>query len=96
MSPDHSVGNQVGGAVKRGIVRELMHGIAAALGRMLGGAAGRVARDAAWSGTSAVSHQVNTSTQYTERSRRDAVVQAFRSVQDKFAWDEQGKRFVAK
>lgn len=92
--PDQSVRNEVATAVKRGVMREIGHGIARAIGKLLGGAAGRVLTDASHLATSRVSQNMSVSAQYTEKSRRAAVVQAFLAVQSQFRWDANGSRFV--
>ena len=95
MAADHSVGNEMAASVKRGAAREAGYGIASFFGSLLGGAAGRVARDAVQSGSSRVNSNVSTAAQYTEKSRRGAIVEAFKSVEKNFTWSEKEGRFVA-
>jgi hypothetical protein len=96
MAPDYSVGNDVAAAVKRGVVREIGYSIARFLGGLIGGGAGRVVTDASYAAQSRVSQNVSNAAQYTEKSRRDAVVQAFGAVQEQFRWDETSRKFVAR
>lgn len=96
MAADSSVGNEVAGAVKRGIVREIGYSIARFVGGLVGGGAGRVLNDASHAAGSRVSHNVSAAAQYTEKSRREAVVQAFAAVQPQLRWDETSRKFVAR
>jgi hypothetical protein len=96
MAADYSVGNEVAAAVKRGVVREIGQSIARFLGGLIGGGAGRVLTDASHAAGSRVSQNVSTAAQYTEKSRRDAVVQAFAAVQAQLRWDEASRRFIAR
>ena len=95
MSPDHSVTNEVAASLKRSVIREIGYGITRFLGGLLGGGAGRVLSDASNTAASRVSHNVSTAAQYTEKSRREAVVSAFAAVQAQFRWDDGGRKFVA-
>lgn len=95
MAPDQSIKNEVAASLKRGVIREIGYGIARFVGGLLGGGAGRVLAEASNTATSRVSHNVSTSAQYTEESRRAAVVEAFRSVEAQFKWHEAGRKFVA-
>ena len=96
MTADYSVGNEVASAVKRGIVRELWYSIARFLGGLVGGGAGRVLTDASHAAGSRVSQNVSNAAQYTDKSRRDAVVQAFAAVEPQLRWDETSRKFVAR
>jgi hypothetical protein len=95
MAPDHSLQNEVTSSLKRSVVREIGYGITRFFGNLLGGGAGRVLHDASSTATSRVSTGVSTAAQYTEKSKKDAIVQAFKQVRDRFRWDEGRQQFVA-
>jgi hypothetical protein len=82
MSADYSIGGKVQSSVKRSIVSEVSSGAARFLGGLLGGAAGRVVRDAAYTVSSDVQSRASTAAQYTEASKR--------------AWNHEKQRFVAR
>ncbi len=95
MTADRSVGHQLSAQAKRSFARELMYAVANVISRMLGGAAGRVARDVGWQATAEVGRR-SSEPVYNEASRREAVLQAFRAVEAKFTWDETARRYVAR
>jgi hypothetical protein len=96
MSADYSMGGKVQSTIKRSIVSEVSSGAARFLGGLLGGAAGRVVRDAAYTASSDVQSRASSAAQYTEASKRAAIVSAFASVQNNFTWSHEKQRFVAR
>jgi hypothetical protein len=96
MSADPSLAGRVQATVKRDIVSELTSGAARFLGGLLGGSAGRVINDAAYTAASDIRSRATSGVDYTEASQKAAIVAAFESVQSSFAWDEQRQRFVAR
>ncbi len=97
MSMDHSMGGQVANSVKQSVIREMGYAVMNFVGKLIGGgAAGRVVRDATYTASNQVSSDVRTAAQYTESSKRAAIVEAFKSVADKYDWDEAKRQFIAK
>ena len=95
MSTDHSMKNEVAASVKRGVVREIGYAIVNFFSSLVGGSAGRVVRDATSSASYRVSSNVSSAAQYTEKSKRDAIVAAFKQVEKNFTWNEKDRKFVA-
>jgi len=96
MSSDASVGGRVKSSVKRSIVSEISSGAARFLGGLLGGAAGRVARDAAYTAASDLRSKADSALEYSEASRRAAIISTFSSVESLFLWDDRRQRFLAR
>jgi len=96
MTPDASMGARVGASVKRSIASELIYGSARFLADLLPGAAGRVFNNAVYTAANDINTRATSGADFTEASRRAAIVTAFDSVRDTFVWDEQGQRFVAR
>jgi hypothetical protein len=96
MTADRSLGTQVGASVKRNIVSEIVYGIARFIGNLLGGVAGRVVSNAAHTAAADVNARATAGVDYSEASRQAAIVNAFDSVKQSFAWDDARRRFVAK
>jgi hypothetical protein len=96
MSADDSMAGRVKSSMKRSIVSEVTTGAARFLGNLLGGAAGRVVNNVAWTTASDVRSRADASLEYTEASRRAAIVAAFASVEPSFSWNEQAGRFEAR
>jgi hypothetical protein len=63
---------------------------------LLGGAAGRVVSNAAYTAAGDINSRVTAGSDYTEDSRKAAIVTAFEAVRPSFVWDEQRQRFVAR
>src|SRR4029077_2344377 len=93
---DNSVGGKVLTTVKQSVFREIGYGIVSFISSLLGGSAGRIARDATWSASSQLQSRANAASYYNESTRRAAVIQAFKEVQSKFNWSEEKKHFFAK
>lgn len=96
MSADPSVAARVQASVKRSIASEIIYGAARLISGVLGGAAGRVVSNAAYTAASDINQRVTAGSDYTEASRREAIVAAFESVKASFVWDEQQQKFVAR
>jgi len=96
MTADASLTGRVGANVKRTIVQEITYGAARFISGLLGGTAGRVVGNAAYTAAGDVQHRATSGVDYTEASRQAAIVVAFESVQDSFVWDDQRRRFVAR
>lgn len=96
MSADPSVAARVQASVKRSIASEIIYGAARLISGVLGGAAGRVVSNAAYTAASDINARVTAGSDYTEASRKEAIVAAFESVKASFVWDEQQQRFVAR
>jgi hypothetical protein len=63
---------------------------------LLGGAAGRVVSNAAYTAAGDINSRITAGSDYTEASRQAAIVTAFEAVKPSFVWDEQRKRFVTR
>lgn len=96
MSVDASVGGRVQESVKRSVVNEIAAGALRFVSGLLGGGAGRVVTNAAYTASAELQSRALSGAGYTEGSRREAVVHAFASVQNYFVWDEGAQRFVSK
>lgn len=93
---DNSVGGKVLTTVKQSVFREIGYGIVSFVSSLLGGSAGRIARDATWSASSQLQSRANAASYYNESTKRAAVVQAFKQVEPNFQWNEGEKLFIAK
>ena len=93
---DNSVGGKVMTTVKQSVVREIGYGFVSLISSLLGGSAGRVARDATWSAQSQIQAKANAASYYNETTRRAAIVQAFKQVESAFGWNDEKKIFIAK
>lgn len=96
MQADASVAGRVGASVKRSIASELIYGAARFVTGFLGGAAGRVVGNAVYTAANDINTRATAGSDYTEATRRAAIVAAFESVKDQFAWDDARRRYVAK
>jgi hypothetical protein len=96
MSADASLSNRVQASVKRSIASELIYGAARIVAGLLGGAAGRVVSNAAYTAANDINQRLTADVDYTEASRQAAVVTAFETVKDAFVWDDERRQFVAK
>ena len=96
MQADASVGGRVQSTVKRSVVSEVTSGAARFIGNLLGGSAGRVLRDAAGTAASDLRNKADSAMEYSEASRRAAIVAAFASVESSFQWDDRKQRFRAR
>ena len=94
MAADTSVTNRVQASVKRSIASEVIYGAARRRG-LLGGAAGRVVSNAAYTAASDINTRVTSGVDYSEASRQAAIISAFDTVKPSFVWDEQRQRFIA-
>lgn len=96
MSADPSVTSRVQASVKRSIASEIIYGAARMVAGLLGGAAGRVVSNAAYTAAADINTRVTATVDYTEASRRAAVVTAFETVKGSFVWDDAQQRFLAR
>ena len=96
MVADNSLSGRVQSNVKHSIVSEVVYGAARFIGGLLGGAAGRVVSNAAYSAASDIRSRATDAISYGEAERQAAVVQAFQSVAAGFVWDEASGRYVAR
>jgi hypothetical protein len=96
MTADPSVAGRVQASVQRSIASEIIYGAARLAAGLLGGAAGRVVSNAAYTAASDINSKVTAGSDYTEASRKAAIVMAFESVKPSFVWDEQRQKFVAR
>jgi hypothetical protein len=96
MLADGSVTGRVRASVKRSIASEIIYGGARFLSGVLGGAVGRVLNNAVYTAAADINTKATQGVDYTEDSRRAAIVAAFDSVKDSFVWDESSQRFVAR
>jgi hypothetical protein len=96
MSVDDSVGGRFSANVKRNIVSEVGSSAARFVGNLLGGAAGRVLRNAAYSASSDLQSKATQNLGYTEASKRAAIASAFQSVEGYFAWNDERRQFEAR
>lgn len=96
MSADPSIAGRVQASVKRSVASEIIYGAARLVAGLLGGAAGRVVGNAAYTAAGDINSRVTAGSDYTEASRKAAIVTAFESVKPSFVWDDQRQRFVAR
>jgi hypothetical protein len=96
MSADPSVAARVQASVQRSIASEVIYGAARLVAGLLGGAAGRVVSNAAYTAAGDINSRITAGSDYTEASRQAAIVTAFEAVKPSFVWDEQRKRFVTR
>jgi hypothetical protein len=100
MSVDTSLAARVKGQAKRSVVQEIaaafMRALSGTLGGALGGSAGRIVRDMAYTASHDLQTRVLAGVNYTESTRREAVVRAFAAVQDRFTWDASSRRFIVR
>ena len=96
MAADPSVTARVQASVKRSIASEIIYGAARIVAGLLGGAAGRVVSNAAYTAANDINTRMTSGVDYTEASRQAAIVTAFEMVKPSVVWDEERQRFVAK
>jgi hypothetical protein len=96
MSPDATVGGRVRASVKRSIAGEIINSSARFLASLLPGAAGRVLNNAVYTAAADINAKATSGVDYSEATRRAAIVGAFESVRPNFVWDEPKQRFVAR
>ena len=95
MAADPALAGRVQASVQRSIASEVIYGAARMISGVLGGAIGRIVSNAAYTAASDINARATAGADYTEASRKAAVVRAFEAVKASFAWDEQRQRFVA-
>jgi hypothetical protein len=96
MAADPSMGARVGASVKRTIAYEIVYGAARVVANLLGGVAGRVVSNAAYTAAGDIDQRLTAGVDYTSASREAAIVTAFESVKEQFVWDDKTGRYVAR
>jgi hypothetical protein len=96
MSVDPSLAARVGANVKRSVAQEVIYGAARFVSSLLGGTAGRIVTNAAYTAAADINTKATSGVDYTEASRQAAIVTAFESVRSSVAWDETRRQFVAR
>jgi hypothetical protein len=96
MAADPSVAGRVQASVKRSIASEILNGAARVIAGLVGGAAGRVVTNAAYTAAADINSKVTAGVDYTDASRQTAIVTAFEAVKGSFVWDDKQQRFVAR
>ena len=96
MASDASLSTRVSASVKRSIAYEVIYGVARFVSGLLGGAAGRVIANAAYTVAGDVNTRVTSGVDYSEASRQAAIVAAFELVKDSFERDPQRGQWVAR
>jgi|SRR5882672_5576338 len=96
MTADASVTGRVQASVQRSIASEIIYGAARLIAGLVGGAAGRVVSNAAYTAAGDINSRVTAGSDYSEASRQAAIVTAFESVRPSFVWDDQRQRFIAR
>lgn len=96
MAADASLSNQVQASMKRSIASEIIYGAARIVSGLIGGAAGRVVSNAAYTAANDINQRMTAGVDYTEASRQAAIVSAFETVKESFVWDDTANRFVAR
>lgn len=96
MSADPSLAARVQANVQRSVASEIIYGAARMVAGLLGGAAGRVVGNAAYTAAGEINSRVTAGSDYTEASRKAAIVSAFESVKPSFVWDDKRQRFIAR
>ena len=96
MAADPSVAGRVQASVKRSVASEILNGAARLIAGLVGGAAGRVVTNAAYTAAADINSKVTAGVDYTEASRQTAIVTAFEAVKGSFVWDDRQQRFVAR
>jgi len=83
-------------SVKRSVASEVVYGAARIVANLLGGVAGRVVSNAAYTAAGDINSRVTAGVDYTEDSRRAAIVTAFETMKPSFVWNEQRRQYVAR
>src|SRR5262245_46584717 len=87
MSADPSLTGRVKASMQRSIASEVIYGVARSVAGLLGGALGRVVSNAAYTAANDINSRVTSGSDYSEATRRAAIVVAFDAVKDSFSWD---------
>lgn len=95
MAADPSLAGKVQANVQRSIASEIIYGAARMISGLMGGAAGRVIGSAVNTAASDINTRVTAGVDYTEDSKRAAILIAFESVKPSFVWNEQQQKFIA-
>jgi len=96
MTADPSVTGRVFASVKRTVASEVIFGAARFVSDLLGGAAGRVVSNAAYTAAGDINARVTDGVDYTEDSRKAAILAAFETMKPSFTWNENRRQFVAR
>ena len=95
MTADQSITSRVGASVKRSIASEMIYGAARIVSGLIGGTAGRVISNAVYTAANDINTRAVAGVDYSEASRREAIVLAFETVKSSFEWNESRRQFVA-
>ena len=95
MTADQSVTSRMGASVKRSIASEMIYGAARIVSGLIGGAAGRVINNAVYTAANDINARAVANVDYSETSRREAIVLAFEAVKSNFEWNDSRRQFVA-
>ena len=95
MTADQSITSRVGASVKRSIASEMIYGAARIVSGLIGGAAGRVISNAVYTAANDINTRAVAGVDYSEASRREAIVLAFEAVKSNFEWNDSRRQFVA-
>lgn len=96
MTADPSLTGRVFASVKRSVASEVIFGAARFVSSLLGGAPGRVVSNAAYTAAGDINSRLTDGVDYTEDSRRAAILAAFETMKPAFTWDKQRRQFVAR
>jgi hypothetical protein len=95
MAADSTMTSRVQASVARSLASEVIYGAARFVAGLVGGTAGRVVSNAAYTAAGDLNTRVTAGVDYTEASRQAAIVAAFDAVKTSFVWDDRQGRFVA-
>jgi hypothetical protein len=95
MTADQSITTRMGASVKRSIASEVIYGAARIVSGLIGGAAGRVISNAVYTAANDINTRAVANVDYSEASRREAIVLAFDTVKSSFEWNDKRRQFVA-
>ena len=95
MTADQSITSRMGASVQRSIASEMIHGAARIVSGLIGGAAGRVISNAVYTAAGDINARAVAGADYSEASRREAIVLAFEAVKSSFEWNDRRRQFVA-
>jgi hypothetical protein len=95
MTADQSITSRMGASVKRSIASEMIYGAARIVSGLIGGAAGRVISNAVYTAANDINTRAVAGVDYSEASRREAIVLAFEAVKSNFEWNDSRRQFVS-
>jgi hypothetical protein len=95
MTADQSLTSRMGASVQRSLASEMIYGAARIVSGLIGGAAGRVISNAVYTAAGDINARAVAGADYSEASRRAAIVLAFEAVKSSFEWNDRQRQFVA-